>query len=161
MKNKILGFIFVNLLTMCALAEEAPVQDPGLTLIDSATIPCTKNIAEKKQCEVYLAYDIRDDIVYLVKRRDRKTDRSIQNLLRDREALARQSIKVIDLVKEFSAKVSPVKSYSAGFKKVDRVMKIRISLQFEEDQNAKKDPQEQDIQTEKLLDVDFYKNENI
>lgn len=161
MANKTRLVALLNLFAVCALADEAPVQDPGLTLIDSVTIPCTKNIAEKKQCEVYLAYDIRDDIVYLVKRRDRKTDRSIQNLLRDREALARQSIKVIDLVKEFSAKVSPVKSYSAGFKKVDRVMKIRISLQFEEDQNAKKDPQEQDIQTEKLLDVDFYKNENI
>ena len=39
-------------------------------------------------------------------------------------------------------------------------MKIRISLQFEEDQKEKKAPQDQDIQTEKLLDVDFYKNEN-
>lgn len=160
MANKTILVALLNLFVLSAFAEEAPVQDPGLTLIDSATIPCTKNIAEKKQCEIYLAYDIRDDIVYLVKRRDRKADRSIQNLLRDRDALARQSIKVIDLVKEFSAKVSPVKSYSAGFKKVDRVMKIRISLQFEEDQTEKKDPQEQDIQTEKLLDVDFYKNEN-
>ena len=129
-----------------SFAQQEPV-DPGITLIDSITFPCTKILLEKKKCEAYLAYDIRDDIIYVVRKKDRKTDKTILSLTNDREYLAHQSLRAIDLVKEFPGKNNPVERYSGGFKMVDGQLKVRITLHFENEIASE----------ERLVDVDLYK----
>ncbi len=124
-----------------------PVAPKGVTLVDSATMKCTSVITDQQKCEFYLIYDGRDDIVYVVKRGTRATDKVFTEGGLTREFVIQEALQSIDLVTVFVEKTSAVNNYSVGFKIVDGVLKVRATMLFTEDQN----------QVEKLVDVDVYK----
>ena len=128
-----LGAGLLLLSPFLAFGEESAPPEKAITLVDSVTLPCKTKTVARTSCELYLVYDSRDDVVYVVKRMGHKKDRRFAAAGPERNEVQREAIQTIDLVSVFADKKVPVENYSAGFNKSEGVLRIRVSVLFEGD----------------------------
>ncbi len=152
--------ILCCIISCCSLAKTSfaaeepilppePPQPPKLSIVDSVTLPCDLEGNPNTKCEVYLVYDTRDDILYFVKRGSRQTESLFANGDIDRSLVISLAFQTIDLVTLFTGQTTAVSNYSAGFKMIDGILKVRITVRFEDDSVKK----EQFV----TMDLDKYK----
>lgn len=110
------------------IATEEPPAPKVPVLVDSITVDCTTS--NNTKCEMYLVYDTRDYIVYILKKGNRTVDTEFVVGELNRDQIASMAIQTINVVSLFPDKTGAIDSYFIQFITETGVRKVKISVAF-------------------------------